>query len=374
MHGVYGIGFPQINNDYSPYAVQNGNSSMWFLDPLSFNEIEFHELGHSQLFEKFPGEEEAAVNFLAAVVYNQVYGVDLDSAFGMSFLHNDWINRDLAAVNWMVTQNFRMGNPMDISNTTKDEVRYQHRGYGKYIEIAALFGWQVLNNYFYQINVDFNNNVPPGPLGEIDDRILKLSKSAGVDLRPLIHFWGVQPQDSAALALALDSNNLVASPLICDRLTHYLSLIPSDSSEFNQHAEAFFNGPVPPGGDPDYGNGWYNVWLPLYNNLHGDSAVIAMQNIIDTYFPGGCHTVSIAEENNSANTVTVYPNPSNGQFTVTLSEVNCELTITDMLGKQILKIKPTEKTIKLQLNQNGAYFITVKTDNVIVAKKLIVNR
>ncbi len=85
-------------------------------------------------------------------------------------------HRDLSAINWMVTHNFRAGNPMDISNTTKDEVRYQHRGYGKYIEIAALFGWEALENYYYQVNLDYINGVPPGPLGEIDDRILKLSR------------------------------------------------------------------------------------------------------------------------------------------------------------------------------------------------------
>ena len=61
-----------------------------------------------------------------------------------------------------------------------------------------------------------------------------------------------------------------------------------NNAQFNQHALVYFNGPVPPGGDPDYENGWYNVWLPLYNNSHGDSAVAAMQKIIDIYFPDGC--------------------------------------------------------------------------------------
>ena len=187
----------------------------------------------------------------------------------------------------MVTHNFRIGNPMDISNTTKDEVRYQHRGYGKYVEIAALFGWGALESYYHQVNLDYVNGVPPGPLGEIDDRMLKLSIAAGADLRPLIHFWGVHPQDSAALAQAINSNNLQPSPLIFNRLMHYKSIIPMDNAQFNQHALVFFNGPVPPGGNPDYGNGWYNVWLPLYNNSHGDSAVVALQKIIDTYFPDG---------------------------------------------------------------------------------------
>jgi uncharacterized protein (TIGR02145 family) len=293
--GYLGIGNPQINNSYSPYDVQNGNSQMWFLVPGAAHmwDSEFHELGHSQLMEKFPGEAEAIVNLISAAIYNELYGIDLDTAFGMSFDNQYWINRDQAAINWMVTHNFRIGNPMDISNTTKDEVRYQFRGYGKYIEIAALFGWGALESYYHQVNLDYINGVPPGPLGQIDDRILKLSKAAGVDLRPLIHFWGVHPQDSAALAQAISSNNLQPSPLICNRLLHYQSIIPMDSAQFDQHARAFFNGPVPPGGDPDYGNGWYNVWLPLYNNSHGDSAVAALQKIIDTYFPNGCECAGL---------------------------------------------------------------------------------
>ena len=290
MGGGYGIGYPQCNNPYDPTTPQNGNSQMWFLVPGAAHmwESEFHELGHSQSMTKFPGEEEAIVNLLSAAIWNQQYGMGIDSAFGASFDNEYWRSRDQSAINWMVTHNFRVGNPMDISNTTLDEVRYQHRGYGKYVEIAALFGWSALHNYYYQVNLDYNNGVLPGPLNPVDDRILKLSKAAGADLRPLIHFWGVHPQDSAALSQAIISNNLQPSPLICNRLAHYKSIIPRNNAQFGQHAVAYFNGPVPAGGNPDYENGWYNVWLPLYNNLHGDSAVIALQKIIDTYFPNGC--------------------------------------------------------------------------------------
>lgn len=288
--GYYGIGYPQINTLYDPTASQNGNSTHWFLTPGAANmwESEFHELGHAQLMTKFPGEAEALCNLLSAAIFNQLYNIDIDSAFGWSFDNQYWRGRDQSATNWMVTHNFRMGNPMDISNTTLDEVRYQHRGYGKYVEIAALFGWEALENYYTQVNIDYNNGITPEPESNVDDRILKLSLAAGADLRPLIHFWGVHPQDNESLALAMADNNLPASPLICERLVHYKTLIPMDNEQFNEHAIEYFNGPVPPGGNPDYENGWYNVWLTQYNNLHGDSAVIAMQNIIDTYFPNGC--------------------------------------------------------------------------------------
>jgi hypothetical protein len=375
-NGFLGMGYPQINNIYDPYAPQNGNSDHWFLVPgsQSMSDDEFHELGHSQLMEKFPGEAEAIVNLLHAAVENQLYGMDIDSAFGMSFGREYWRDRDQSAINWMVTHNFRVGNPMDISNTTKDEVRYQHRGYGKYIEIAALFGWEALENYYYQVNLDYINGVPPGPLGQIDNRILKLSQAAGADLRPLIHFWGVQPEDSAALAQAIISNNLQPSYLICDRLEHYKSIIPMDSAQFSQHALIFFNGSVPPGGDPDYGNGWYNVWLPLYNNSHGDSAVAAMQKIIDIYFPGGCATGTNPQEINGQNYVSVFPNPNNGQFSISLPKDDAEITITDILGRQILKKQATQKTINLQLDNKGVYIIYVTTKQGTATRKLFVNR
>ncbi len=183
----------------------------------------------------------------------------------------------------------------------------------------------------------------------------------------------MHPQDSAALAQAIIDNNLQPSSLICDRLEHYKSIIPMDSAQFSQHAVVFFNGPVPPGGDPDYGSGWYNLWMPIYNNSHGDSAVAAMQNIIDYYFPYGCAN-DVPREITGENYVSVFPNPNSGQFTISLPEDDAEITITDMLGRQILKTQATQKTTNLRLDNNGVYIIYVTTKQGTAARKLIVNR
>lgn len=289
MYPFYGIGHPQINNTYDPLASENGNKNHWFLQPGDgFWETEFHEMGHAQLFSKFPGETEAAVNVLAAAIYNRLYNMDIDKALGESFGNQPQITRDQAALNWMVTPNFRAGKPMDISNTTKDEVRYQQRGYGKYIEMAALFGWELIDSFHKQEQLDYINQVPEDGLHEIDSRIIRFSKIAGADLRPLIHFWGTHPKDTATLHSLITAEGLQPSKLICDRLTHYQSIIPLDNAAFVAHAKAFFGGSVPSGGDPDYGSGWYNVWMPLYNETHGMLALEAMQDIIDLYFPAGC--------------------------------------------------------------------------------------
>lgn len=290
-NGYYGIGNPQINNTYNPSAVENGNNNNWILKPgSSFFDVEFHEMGHAQLFSKFPGETEAAVNVLAAALYNRLYNIGIDTSFGKSFFDQPYISRDQAALNWMVTPNFRAGNPMDISNTTKDEVRYQHRGWGKYVEMAGLFGWEAIDSFYRKENIDYINQAPSDSLSAVDSRIYRFSQTCGVDVRPLIHFWGVHPIENSKLQTKLDAKNLKPSKLICDRLKHYQSIIPKNNAEFVTHATTFLGGSIPSGGDPDYGAGWYNVWLPLYNESHGIAATNAMQEIIDTYFPQGCPT------------------------------------------------------------------------------------
>jgi hypothetical protein len=291
MYGVYGIGYPQVNNTFDPASTTNGNANHWFLHAnADFWETEFHELGHSQVRSDFPGETEAIVNVLAAIVWNKKYGMDIDSALGMSFGNSPRISRDQAALNWMVTPNFRAGRPMDISNTTKDEVRYQQRGYAKYIEIAALFGWDVLGTFNMQENLDYMAKKPSDGLNGIDSRILRLSRAGGVDLRPLIHFWGTQPVDSTGLKNLITAAGLKPSSLIYDRLMHYKSIIPLTNAAFQAHAAVFLDksaSGITAGDSPDYGEGWYYTWLTRYNKPQGDSAQAALQHIIDLYFPAG---------------------------------------------------------------------------------------
>ena len=289
MFSGYGIGYPAINNTFDPNAATDGNQKARYLNASSeFWETEFHELGHAQPFTNFPGEGEAEVNLLAAAVWNRKYGMDLDLAFGKSFLNLAQISREQAALDWMVTPNFRAGKPMDISNTTKDEVRYQHRGYAKYVEVAALFGWSALDKFYLQKNLDFITPVASDGLSEIDSRILKMSKAAGADLTPLIHFWGVQPVDGALLAKAMSAAGLKPSAAIYDRLVKYQSIIPLDNAAFTAHAKVLLGKSViTAGASPDYGEGWYFDWLPQYGVSHGKAAQVAMAGILHKYFPGG---------------------------------------------------------------------------------------
>jgi hypothetical protein len=87
-------------------------------------------------------------------------------------------------------------------------------------------------------------------------------------------------------------------------------------------------------------------------------------------------TADLAGVNNQAMEETsfkIYPNPNKGIFTVDHIFGNAEIIVTDVLGRQVLKMQATQSATKLQLDNNGIYFIAVKTAHGIKTKKLIVN-
>lgn len=87
-----------------------------------------------------------------------------------------------------------------------------------------------------------------------------------------------------------------------------------------------------------------------------------------------CLSALNAFDINTQDEITIYPNPSTGQFTLLLPSIDSDVTVTDISGKQILKMQPTQKSTNLQLEHNGVYLVSIKTDRGFVTKKLIVNR
>jgi N-terminal domain of M60-like peptidases/Peptidase M60, enhancin and enhancin-like len=304
---AFGIGYPTGNNDYKPGDKTDGNNlgKSWLLIPgrsvFKTGNSEFHELGHAQLFSDFYGEGEASINLLYVAVVNKLYGGteadgkggDIDGALGESMGNTRTLSREVAAVNWMVTSNFRAGKPMDITNSEKNEVRYQQRGYAKYVEVAALFGWDKLETFWGEENRVAQLGLTPAGKGlsDTDSRILRMSIAAKVDLTPLIHFWGVQPVDPTALSTAIAAAGLPRSAAIFDRLTFYRTLIPMNNAAFQTHAAVFLDKPAASisgaGRSLDYGEGWYSVWLNKYAGVEGQAAQVSMTNILSKYFPTG---------------------------------------------------------------------------------------
>ncbi|WP_372847307.1 M60 family metallopeptidase [Pontiella sp.] len=279
-------GYPQSNYPYNPQKPGEVRHRWMVKGPQYADWTVFHEVGHSQFFSKFRGEIEADVNLPTAAILSKKFGWSLDKAFGYAIGDMDHLTMDEIAVMWMVTENFRQGNEMDYSNRPGDEFKYQHRGFGKYMDIVNLFGWDALGRFWKYDNENWkpgmkvpNNNDP------VDDRILRLSRAAGADLTPLIHFWGIHPENPSRLAAAMEKEGLKPSRSVYDRLQHYKTVIPMDNEAFRAHCKRVYpNGVSGRNNNPNFGPGWYEAQLPMYTEKQGQAAQAALQDIIDRYF------------------------------------------------------------------------------------------
>ncbi|MBK8706748.1 MAG: hypothetical protein IPN33_26310 [Saprospiraceae bacterium] len=151
--GVFGIGYPQIIGErYAPFGPLNstGYYPTQVLNPnphISGISTTFHELGHAAAHPKLDTERETIVNLYAVYIFNELYGVPLDEAFK----HSEFqlMTLDQAAIDWMVTHNFRDNINMSCDPILPadicDELRYQHRGHAKYVEMAKQFGWSSIH-------------------------------------------------------------------------------------------------------------------------------------------------------------------------------------------------------------------------------------
>jgi len=280
-HTAYGIGYPMVNYDFNPSKLETGNKAHDFLKgPLAWN-ITFHELSHAQLMSMFSGETEAIVNFPFVYISNVKFGNDLGSAFQASG-YSPNMTRDQAAIDWMVAENFRNSAEMDTTNSTKNEMRYQSRGYAKYMDIVLLYGWQPLIDFSAQEQLDYINAATSDGLSSDDSRTLRLSKACGEDITPLIHFWGVHPEDPLALSAAVAAAALPKSTRIHDLLVYYQGIAPRNNADFKAQQLALYPD-LPTGGNPDYGYGWYNYWAELFGEAEGTAIQTELQSIIDLY-------------------------------------------------------------------------------------------
>jgi len=226
------------------------------------------------------------------------FGFDLDYAFAASRGYQKNSNRTLdnTAVAWMTSFNFSpKEQPM-----ASGEKAYQLKGHAKFVDIARLFGWEGLDAFWYSINEDYENGIHWSKHGsDIDDLILRWCESVGVDLRPLFHFWGTHPVDSAGLEAAVAAKNLPVSGAIYDTLVHYKSLVPADNEAFRAFALNWWGHQPSINGywtEREHARQWDDEVLrdsPVLPNgeMYDESSCGRIRAVIDglleLYFPGG---------------------------------------------------------------------------------------
>ena len=71
--------------------------------------------------------------------------------------------------------------------------------------------------------------------------------------------------------------------------------------------------------------------------------------------------------------ISVFPNPSDGNITIT-GNYNIEsISITNLIGQQIIEQKNlNQQVVEMQIKQAGIYFVTIKSGSLVTTKKMIV--
>lgn len=281
---VFAPGYPTCNDRYDPKKEYDG-----YLDhhlvrgPRYAPDYVFHEQGHGYGFVKFGGETESTVNLLHVAVWHQKFGYSLDEAFAASrgFQKNEHRTLDNTAVAWMTSLSFAAKRPMAAG-----EKAYQLKGHAKFVDIARLFGWKPLNDFWRSWNEDFEAGRPWSKHGtDIDKLSLRLSQMAGVDLTPLLQFWGTPPRDGRALKAAVAAEKLPPSARVYDALMGYKSLVPENNQAFRDFALKWW------GKQPSSKGYWtereHAEQWEQFNEKSSVQIRHTVQEIIDLYFLNG---------------------------------------------------------------------------------------
>jgi len=128
----------------------------------------------------------------------------------------------------------------------------------------------------------------------------------------------------------------------------------------------------------NFGNG--NGDFP-YGSLYSDSTFFygmtssGGTNTLGTIFKLDITTAGIAKKN-EINSFNIFPNPSNGTFTIATKENDYFLNITDVRGLQVYQsaFKNQKQEIDLSKQPNGIYFLNIQTEKGTTVQKLIINR
>lgn len=126
-----------------------------------------------------------------------------------------------------------------------------------------------------------------------------------------------------------------------------------------------------------------NTYLPTGNysiTLTGDSLIdglyMIVLNVGDSQFvkkivyqAGG---TSI--ENLNTSSINIFPNPTDGNFTITTSITIQQIEVINLLGEKVYSLRcntPTQ-TLHLTTLSKGVYFLRIKTADGLVMKKMVI--
>ena len=105
---------------------------------------------------------------------------------------------------------------------------------------------------------------------------------------------------------------------------------------------------------------------------NGNYAVIITQNNCSA--TSACYNISTLGiiENSFSTAVTIYPNPSNGQFTVKSNNIITAIEVYNVIGEKVFSIHNPQSEIDLSNQTNGIYFMKIYDERTILIKKIVI--
>jgi hypothetical protein len=124
--------------------------------------------------------------------------------------------------------------------------------------------------------------------------------------------------------------------------------------------------------------------LPFARDLEGDnfSSVTLLKQHAKTiqqfynnqYYDNSCAgNVGITENNNNNDEILIYPNPSNGRFTVTCDKTIEKIELYNVLGEKVFSDNPKAKNAQINVNlSKGLYMYRIILDNHYIGSGKII--
>jgi fibronectin type 3 domain-containing protein len=272
-------GYPFNNETYDPNYNYGGNyTGHWMMTgPQDEWYYMWHELGHSYYFPKFGSESESTIDLVNVAVHNRGFGTPLETCFIKTYSQNSFQTTTNTAVFWMTTWDFTYGSGYMVSKS------YASWSLTKFMDVVKLYGWSGLDAYYYT----YNSNDTYGITYDASDDglLLQLCKSLGKDVRPLIHFWGITPQNPTNLSAQVAAAGLTAPPEIRNLLLDYKTKIPTNNAAFRSFLTSWYGGQPSPSGyyyEKQNAERWYS-----FDETTSADVQARAQEIIDLYYPPG---------------------------------------------------------------------------------------
>ena len=275
---VFSIGYPQSN--YGSFDRDTIRAPLTLDHAL--NSVLWHEHGHAELMTFFAGEAESWNHMLSTVIAMENYDMTAQQAFAQSLAFGTELhNTDDALNSWVVMDEF-----INNSGMAFQQGSFRPRGHADYVEYIEMFGLKAMQNFNRRINIEMDGLLwavdwPYGRTNhERNNRILRLSREAGVDVTPLFHLWGHIPEFSPRLEADLAAEGLGESVQIYDRMIRARDSVPMSQEEWNAVDEVMI----------DFLNEKRGPWQELrtnYDLTRAQNAVDQIQELIDLYFPNG---------------------------------------------------------------------------------------